>query len=48
MLFRSVGAFNETLSVFPNNLVAGLFGFRAMPFLKEDDAAVRAAPQVKF
>ena len=44
----SVGAFNETLSVFPNNLVAGLFGFRAMPFLKEDDAAVRAAPQVKF
>lgn len=44
----AVGSFNETLSVFPNNLVAGIFGFRAMPFLKEDDAAVRAAPQVKF
>ena len=44
----TVGAFNESLSVFPNNLLAALFGFRAMPFLKEDDAAVRSAPQVKF
>jgi LemA protein len=44
----AVGAFNETLSVFPNNLVAGLFGFRAMPFLKEDEAAVRSAPKVAF
>ena len=39
---------NELLSVFPNNIVAGIFGFRAMSFLKEDDEAVRSAPQVKF
>ena len=44
----SVGAFNESLSVFPNNILAAIFGFRAMPFLKEDDEAVRTAPQVKF
>lgn len=44
----AVGGFNETLSVFPNNFIAGLFGFRTMPFLKEDDEAVRAAPKVAF
>ncbi len=44
----AVRAYNETRSVFPNNLVAGLFGFREIPFLKEDDQTVRAAPQVKF
>jgi LemA protein len=44
----AAGSYNETLSVFPNNLVAGLFGFRALPFLKEDEAAVRSAPKVAF
>jgi len=44
----AVGSFNETLAVFPNNLLAGIFGFRVMPFLKEDDEAVRAAPKVAF
>ena len=44
----AAAGFNELLSVFPNNIVAGIFGFRAMPFLKEDDEAVRSAPQVKF
>ena len=44
----AAAGFNELLSVFPNNIVAGVFGFRAMPFLKEDDEAVRSAPQVKF
>jgi LemA protein len=44
----SVGAYNETLSVFPNNLIAGIFGFRSLPFLKEDDETVRVAPKVAF
>jgi LemA protein len=44
----AAAGFNELLSVFPNNIVAGVFGFRAMSFLKEDDEAVRSAPQVKF
>jgi LemA protein len=44
----AVQGYNETRSVFPNNLVAGLFGFGEMPFLKEEDPAVRAAPQVRF
>jgi len=44
----AAAGFNELLSVFPNNIVAGIFGFRAMSFLKEDDEAVRSAPQVKF
>lgn len=44
----AAAGFNELLSVFPNNVVAGIFGFRAMSFLKEDDEAVRSAPQVKF
>ncbi|MFM1830506.1 MAG: hypothetical protein RLZZ558_846 [Planctomycetota bacterium] len=44
----AVGSYNETLSVFPNNLVAGLFGFRPLSFLKEDDEVVRSAPRVAF
>jgi LemA protein len=44
----AAAGFNESLAVFPNNIVGALFGFRAMPFLKEDDEAVRAAPRVKF
>jgi LemA protein len=44
----SVGGFNQMLVVFPTNLVAGLFGFKEMPFFKVDDEAQRVAPQVKF
>jgi LemA protein len=44
----AVGGYNETLSVFPNNLIAGIFGFRSLPFLKEDDETVRVAPKVAF
>jgi LemA protein len=44
----AAGSFNETLAVFPNNLVGGLFGFRPIDFLKEADEAVRTAPKVSF
>jgi LemA protein len=44
----TVGGYNQTLVVFPTNLVAGAFGFKAMPFFQVDDASQRVAPQVKF
>lgn len=43
----TIAAFNETLSVFPSNIVAGIFGFRPMPFF-ETSGAEREAPKVKF
>lgn len=43
----SVMRFNELIVVFPNNVIAGFFGFQAMsPFQAE--AAERALPQVAF
>jgi len=45
---NTVQGYNQTLAVFPTNLLAGLFGFKAMPFFQVDDAAQRVAPQVKF
>lgn len=44
----AAGGFNETLAVFPNNLVGAVFGFRPIDFLKEADEAVRSAPKVSF
>jgi LemA protein len=43
-----VGGFNQMLVVFPTNIVAGLLGFKEMPFFKVDDEAQRVAPQVRF
>ena len=43
----AVMRFNEMIVVFPNNLLAGLFGFRQqVPF--QADAAERASPTVRF
>jgi LemA protein len=39
--------YNQILVVFPNNLVAGFFGFQPVSFFQEDEAA-RTAPVVKF
>jgi len=44
----AAGGYNQTLVQFPTNLVAGLFGFKAVPFFEVTDAAERNAPQVKF
>ena len=44
----AAGGYNQTLVVFPTNIVAGLFGFKQMPFFELDSAAERVAPQVKF
>ena len=43
---NAAGGYNQTLVQFPTNLVAGLFGFKAMPFFEVTDAAERNAPQV--
>ena len=44
----AAGGYNQTLVVFPTNLVAGMFGFTQKPFFKVDNEAERNAPQVKF
>lgn len=44
----AVGSFNTTVVVFPNNLIAGMFGFSKMAFFEVENAAERNAPQVKF
>jgi LemA protein len=44
----AAGGYNQTLVVFPTNVLAGIFGFKAMPFFELDSAAERVAPQVKF
>lgn len=44
----SVGGYNQMLVVFPTNVVAGMFGFKEMPFFEIENPAERNAPQVKF
>lgn len=43
-----VGGYNQSLVVFPTNIIAGMFGFKQMPFFEIENAAERNAPQVKF
>lgn len=43
-----VAQYNTAMLSFPNNLIAGPFGFTAQPFFEVQDAAQRQAPQVKF
>jgi LemA protein len=45
---NAAGAYNQTLVQFPTNILAGVFGFKSMPFFEVTDAAERNAPQVKF
>jgi LemA protein len=44
----AAGGYNQTLVVFPANIVAGMFGFKQEPFFELDSPAERVAPQVKF
>ena len=43
-----VAQYNASILSFPNNLLAGPFGFTPQPFFEIQDAAQREAPQVKF
>ncbi len=45
---RSAASYNEAIAVFPANVVAGVFNFRAMEYFELEDAAERQAPKVKF
>lgn len=40
--------FNTKLQVFPNNIIAGMLGFKARDFFEIENAAERENPQVKF
>ena len=40
--------YNESIAVFPNNVIAGMFSFGDMDFFELDDDAQREAPQVSF
>lgn len=47
----SVTSYNNSLMVFPNNIVGGMFGFKAAEFFQLDPteaAEARKAPQIKF
>lgn len=43
----TVRDYNQSVAVFPSNLVAGMFGFSAEPFF-EEEAGSRAVPKVSF
>ncbi len=43
-----VAQYNTALQSFPNSLIAGPFGFTAMPFFEIQDVAQRETPVVKF
>lgn len=43
----SVTLYNNSLQMFPNNIVAGIFGFKEETLFRTDDTA-RTAPKVQF
>jgi LemA protein len=44
----AVLGYNNKREVFPNNLIAGMFGFGSAVYLELDDPAKREAPRVSF
>ena len=45
---ETVREFNTSAQLFPANILAGMFGFRARDFFQVDNAAERQAPKVQF
>lgn len=43
-----VNRYNASLQVFPNNMIAGQFAFKAADFFQIDEPQERKAPEVKF
>jgi LemA protein len=43
----AVRDYNQTVAVFPNNIIAGMFGFTAEPFFQEE-AGAATIPKVSF
>ncbi|PKN74602.1 MAG: LemA family protein [Candidatus Cloacimonetes bacterium HGW-Cloacimonetes-2] len=44
---EQVTGFNQTIIVFPNNIIAGMFNIKSFEFFKADEAAAQA-PRVNF
>jgi len=44
----SVMGFNNKIEMFPSNIIAGMFAFKAGEFFEVEDEAERAVPEVKF
>ena len=44
----SVMNFNNKIEMFPSNIIAGMFAFKAGEFFEVEDEAERAVPEVKF
>ncbi len=45
---RNVSQYNESLAVFPNNIIAGMFNFEKRDFFEIEDPAHKEVPQVSF
>ena len=43
-----VNRYNASIQTFPNNAIAGQFGFKLAEFFQLEDASERKAPEVKF
>ena len=44
----TVQKYNDSLLVFPNNIIAGMFGFKEGEFFKVDNEEAKKAPKVQF
>ncbi len=45
---RNVSQYNESISVIPNNIIAGMFNFTEKKFFEIEDHTQREVPQVSF
>ena len=45
---NTAAQYNQSIAVFPNNVIAGMFNFGEMDFFELDDDAQREAPKVSF
>ncbi len=44
----TVYMFNKTIQLFPNNIIAGLLGFKPFEYFETESSEVRKAPKVQF
>ena len=44
----TVQKYNDSLLIFPNNIIAGMFGFKEGEFFKVDSEEAKKAPKVQF
>ena len=44
----TVAIFNTACQTFPNNMIAGMFGFQSRDYFELEEPAAREAPKVKF